>query len=71
MYREVILEWAPWVGIWEVRVQFLLLLPTLWATLGHPTAPLPTHTHWSLSLSVKKGDTVIAQISSSSNILSS
>lgn len=26
--------WAAWIGIWEVRIQFLPLLPTVWATLG-------------------------------------
>lgn len=42
---ELIMGWAAWVGIWEVRGQFLPLLPTLWATVGQSLPPHPrTHT---------------------------
>lgn len=42
--------WAPWIGIWEVRVQFLPLLSTVLATLGRSLPPIAsTHTLVSVS----------------------
>lgn len=40
--------WAAWIGIWEVRVQFLPLLPAVRATLGGHSLPSLTHTHTGL-----------------------
>lgn len=43
-WSKLLLGWAAWVGVWEVRGQFFPLLPTLWATVGQSLPPYPrTH----------------------------
>lgn len=58
------LSWVAWVGIWEVRVQFLRLLPTCWVS---PSSLLKL---LSVSSSAKQRGKVTVKVSSHSNILS-